>query len=257
MVSLSSHAKRQQRCRVSKGGPGTENCKRRQTSRRTRRTTGDAKHPGCFQGQAGVPCKDRAHHRRAQHSTSTSLWMGRISIRDAYQRGGAHDHETFHTSMWDLFFFYLFLYNENFSSLQTITGSEGSRAVWNAHRSSMEALCVDVSYCAQFYTYSDAFSTTLKQQVACTTPCERLVSVYSCFVSFYFKATTCDVQLQCHRCVLMKVIVCSSTPTLMPFYFSKLVPQDKQFKWYLFFSHLFSILKQYLHNAMSTVLPFK
>ena len=187
MVSLSSHAKRRQRCRVSGGGPGTENCKERQTSLRTRRK-GDAKHPGCFQGQAGVPCKDRAHHRRAQHSTSTSLWMGRISIRDAYQRGGAHDHETFHTSMWDLFFFYLFLYNENFSSLQTITGSEGSRAVWNAHRSSMEALCVDVSYCAQFYTYSDAFSTTVKQQVACTTPCERLVSVYFLFRVFLLQS---------------------------------------------------------------------
>ena len=38
----------------------------------------------------------------------------------------------------------------------------------------MEALCINVTYCAQFCTYSDAFSTTLKQQVACTIPCERL-----------------------------------------------------------------------------------
>ena len=181
MVSLSSHVKRRQRCRVSGGGPGTENCKGRQTSLRTRRK-GDAKHPGCFQGQAGVPCKDRAHHRRAQHQ-QVSEW-GEFPFATHTRRGGAHDHETFHTSMWDLFFFYLFLYNENFSSLQTITGSEGSRAVWNAHRSSMEALCVDVSYCAQFYTYSDAFSTTVKQQVACTTPCERLVSIYFLFRVF-------------------------------------------------------------------------
>ena len=52
----------------------------------------------------------------------------------------------------------------------------------------MEALCVDVSYCAQFYTYSDAFSTTVKQQVACTTPCERLVSVYFLFRVFLLQS---------------------------------------------------------------------